>query len=93
VDAYDRLAGVTRRQQVSLARAGAPRERVTVIWTVSGPEDEAVEDKAERRRLALRRLLREAENQEAAPTDQDLAIALGVSRRTVIRDRKRIDRG
>jgi hypothetical protein len=49
VDAYDRLAGVTRRQQVSLARAGAPRERVTVIWTVSGPEDEAVEDKAERR--------------------------------------------
>jgi predicted DNA-binding transcriptional regulator YafY len=52
-----------------------------------------VEDKAERRRLALRRLLREAEDQEAAPTDQDLAIALGVSRRTVIRDRKRIDRG
>jgi hypothetical protein len=66
---------------------------VTVVWTASGPEDEAVEDKAERRRLALRRLLREAEDQEAAPTDQDLAIALGVSRRTVIRDRKRIDRG
>jgi len=92
VDAYDELAGVIRRQRVTLARAGAPRERVTIVWTVLGPEDEAVADKAERRRLALSRLLREAEEQDAAPTDQELASALGVSRRTVIRDRKRINR-
>ncbi len=93
VAAYDELAGVTRQQEATLARAGALRERVHVVWTVLGPEDEAVVDRAERRRLALRRLLREAEEQGAAPTDQDLAAALGVSRRTVIRDRKRIERG
>jgi biotin operon repressor len=34
----------------------------------------------------LRRLLAEAEAQGAAPTDDDLARALGISRRTVLRD-------
>jgi DeoR/GlpR family transcriptional regulator of sugar metabolism len=57
-----------------------------VSWTVSAPEDEAVVDKTLLRRQRLRRLLQQAENQGAAPTDDDLARALGVSRRTILRD-------
>jgi len=93
VAAHDNLTGAIRQQRVTLARLGAPQEKVSIVWTVSGPEDEAVEDKAERRRLALSRLLREAKEQGAAPTDQELASALGVSRRTIIRDRKALAEG
>ena len=50
------------------------------------PEDEAVSDKAQLRRQRLKRLLEQAESQGAAPTDDDLANALGVSRRTILRD-------
>ena len=57
-----------------------------VDWTISAPEDETLADKTERRRHRLRRLLQEAESQNAAPTDDDLARALGVSRRTILRD-------
>jgi len=102
VSAHDALTGMVRQQQATLARAGARQgraqeedERVDITWTVLGPEDEGIESRAERRQVALRRLLREAAAQGAAPTDQDLAAALGVSRRTVIRDRKilRIESG
>ena len=93
VSAHDRFAGVVRQQQVTLARADAPlgralgpQEQVTVTWTVCGPEDEAIQDARARRRFVLQRLLREAASQGAAPTDQALAQALGVSRRTVLRD-------
>ena len=93
VAAYDQLAGAPRRLSVTLARREAPLGRVLrpdeyvrVDWTISAPEDEAIADKAERRQYQLMRLLEQAENQNAAPTDEDLAQALGVSRRTILRD-------
>ena len=61
-------------------------EHVSVQWTVSAPEDDTIGDKAARRRYQLKRLLKEAERQNAAPTDDDLAKILGVSRRTILRD-------
>ncbi|NKQ37110.1 MAG: DUF1670 domain-containing protein [Chloroflexi bacterium] len=79
--------------QVKLARADAPLGRkltdadfVTVSWTIYTPEDDAVSGKTARRRRVLKRLLAEAQAQRAAPTDDDLAQALGVSRRTILRD-------
>jgi DNA-binding SARP family transcriptional activator/tetratricopeptide (TPR) repeat protein len=93
VEAYDRLAGIRRgataalaRQDVPLGRSLRQDEFVNVQWTLSAPEDEAIPDKAERRQYRLKRLLKEAEEQGAAPTDDDLARALGVSRRTILRD-------
>ncbi len=93
VAAHDRLTGTVRQAQVTLARVDAPlgrrlrpQDRVTVTWTVRGPEDEAIQDARTRRRFALQRLLREAASQGGAPTDRELAQALGVSRRTVLRD-------
>jgi hypothetical protein len=91
--AHDRLASAQRvisfklaRRSAPLGRALLPDEIVTVAWTVSAPEDEAITDKTKRRLYRLQRLLREAEAQNAAPTDDDLAQALGVSRRTILRD-------
>ena len=79
--------------QMRLARVDAPTGRplrddewVTVHWTVYAPEDDAIEHKVERRRHRLQRLLNEAEAQGAAPTVEDLAEALGVSRATIKRD-------
>jgi DNA-binding SARP family transcriptional activator/tetratricopeptide (TPR) repeat protein len=78
---------------VRLARTDAPlgrrlrdEEFVDVSWTVYAPDDEVVTGRAARRRHRLLRLLDEAARNGAAPTDDDLAEALGVSRRTVIRD-------
>ncbi len=83
----------TQRQTVTLARTDAPlgralgpKETVTVTWTVAAPEDLLIPNKAERRRKVLSRLLQEAAAQGGAPTDAELAQALGVSRRTVLRD-------
>jgi predicted DNA-binding transcriptional regulator YafY len=63
---------------------------VTVRWTMDdGAADASVlhqSGKAALRRHRLRRLLDEAAAQGAAPTDDELAAALGVSRRTVLRD-------
>jgi DNA-binding SARP family transcriptional activator len=91
--AYDTQAARRRFIEVSLARAEAPLgrtleagEHVSVTWTVDAPEDEAISGKTERRRHRLIRLLQEAERQGAAPTDDDLASALGVNRRTILRD-------
>ncbi len=85
--------GLGRVIQMRLARADAPTGRplredewVTVRWTVHAPEDDAIEHKVARRRHRLQRLLTEAEAQGAAPTVDDLARALGVSRATVKRD-------
>lgn len=83
--------------EVRLARADAPRgrtpapaERVPVRWTVDAGEADARvlqhAGKAGLRRHRLQRLLDEAAAQGAAPTDDELAAALGVSRRTVLRD-------
>jgi DNA-binding SARP family transcriptional activator len=93
VKAYDQMAGATRVVLVSLARQEVPLGRplredeyIDVKWTLSAPEDEAIADKSKRRQQRLIRLLDEAEKQGALPTDEDLAQALGVSRRTILRD-------
>ena len=88
----ERLAGRPRRS-VELARHDAPLgrtlrddERVVVRWTLHAPDDDAIADKGARRRHRLVRLIEEAAAAGAAPTDDDLAAALGVSRRTILRD-------
>ncbi|GIK71971.1 MAG: hypothetical protein BroJett021_09590 [Chloroflexota bacterium] len=91
--AYTELAGGPSSRTVRLARRETPLGRplsdadyVAVVWTPHAPEDTLIADKGDRRRAVLRRLLTEAAAQGAAPTDDDLATALGVSRRTVLRD-------
>jgi hypothetical protein len=99
VKAYDQLISKTANVvSVSLARKDVPLGRtlradeyVTVQWTVSAIEDDAIVDKTERRLSRLRRLLSEAEAQQASPTDEALAQALGVSRRTILRDMKTLN--
>ncbi|MGD9100760.1 MAG: DUF1670 domain-containing protein, partial [Anaerolineae bacterium] len=79
--------------QVRLPRADAPSGRplrddeyVSVTWTVAAPEDDAIAGKVARRQRRLSRLLQEAQEQGAAPTVDDLAAALAVSRPTLRRD-------
>jgi len=93
LNAYAHLVDAPRVITVSLARRDVPLGRtlrkdefVAVKWTVNTPEDESIVDKSERRRHRLKRLLAESAAQGAAPTDDDLAQALGVSRRTILRD-------
>ncbi|MBI4789261.1 MAG: DUF1670 domain-containing protein [Chloroflexi bacterium] len=80
-----------------LPRAGAPlgktlsaADYVQVRWTVDAGQSDADvlrrTGKAALRQFRLRRLLDEAHAQGAAPTDADLARALGVNRRTILRD-------
>jgi DNA-binding SARP family transcriptional activator/Tfp pilus assembly protein PilF len=88
------LEGQTWNQSaVRLPRADTPTGRplrddeyVTVTWTVTAPEDEAIEDSPKRRQAQLRRLMQEAADQGAAPTIGDLAAVLEVSEPTVRRD-------
>lgn len=93
VRAYDQLTNPSRVISVALARKDVPLGRalrddefVTVKWTINAADDESISDKSTRRQHRLKRLLNEAEKQNAAPTDDDLAQALGVSRRTILRD-------
>ncbi len=79
--------------EVSLAHVDAPTGRplqedewVVVRWTVAAPEDERIRNKTDRRRHRLQRLMEEAAQQQGAPTVDDLAQALGVSRATIKRD-------
>ncbi len=74
------------RMDVPLGRELAEEDFVEVTWTLSTPVDDRFRKKADRRRHILKRLAAEAEVQNAAPTDQDLADALGVSTRTIERD-------
>jgi len=74
------------KQGLPLGRAVAPTERVTVAWTLEDPGDALLADAAERRRTVVTRLVAEAAAQGASATDDDLAAALGVSRRTILRD-------
>lgn len=96
-EAFAQANAPTGRRTVRLARADAPLgialtddHKVDVVWTVdAGDSDVAVfeqEGKAGLRRHRLRRLLAEAQAQNAAPTDSDLAEALNVARRTIERD-------
>lgn len=93
VETHEAMTAGGRRKTVTLARQDAPLgrplaagEKVTLRWTLEAPEDATVTGKAPRRRYVLRRLLAEAEAAGAAPTDSDLADALGVSRHTILRD-------
>lgn len=82
-----------RRLALRLPRAGTPTGRplhdseyVTFTWTVDAPEDGAVTGGTGRRQARLERLLREAADQGATPTIDDLAAALAVSPPTIRRD-------
>ena len=63
---------------------------VEVIWTLDAEEPDAAllasEGKVALRRARLRRLLEEANEQGAVPTQDDLAHALGVTQRTIRSD-------
>jgi tetratricopeptide (TPR) repeat protein len=87
------VAGETVTASVQVAASDAPVGRPvrsgeyrTVRWTVTQPGDLLIAEGAARRSHILLRLAREAEAQGGAPTDADLAAALGVSRRTILRD-------
>lgn len=82
-----------RRTTAQIARADAPTgrpltpaDRISVTWTLETPEDLRLASGPERRRNVLARLLVEAQAQGGAPTAADLAQALDVSRRTILRD-------
>jgi DNA-binding SARP family transcriptional activator len=82
-----------RRITLSLPRADAPLGRplrddefVAVNWTLESSEDARLSGKVARRRARILRLLREAQDQGAAPRDEDLAGVLEVSLRTLRRD-------
>lgn len=84
-----------KRVRATLARVEAPTgrplrddERIEVVLTVDTPADGRAGDEKARRRRRLRRLLREAALQAAAPTVSDLAEVLDVSPTTVRRDLK-----
>jgi tetratricopeptide (TPR) repeat protein len=93
VSAHSRRLTWATPLSVELARCDAPLgrklrddERVRVQWTLHAPDDEAISDKGARRRHRLVRLLDEAAAAGGSPTDDALAAALGVSRRTILRD-------
>ncbi|MBI1299548.1 AAA family ATPase [bacterium] len=95
VAARDERAGIQRTQTVTLAgpsappgKTLAPEDKITLRWTIYAPEDDLFDDKSVRRRNVLARLIRQATAAGATPTDQDLADALGVTRRTILRDKK-----
>lgn len=75
-------------QQVTarMPQAGETGKTVTVEWTPFAPKDNQICGKVARRRHRLQRLLEEARQQGAAPTQRDLAEALGVGLRTIERD-------
>ena len=80
-------------ERVSVASTGAPGGRtldeadhVQVEWTISTPADERIEDRIERRRIRLLRLIHEAAEQGGSPTVEDLAEALESSSATIRRD-------
>jgi DNA-binding SARP family transcriptional activator/tetratricopeptide (TPR) repeat protein len=93
IEAAEEATVQERQISVRLPRASAPTGRplqddeyVTVTWTLSTPEDSAIGREVDRRRQRLLRLLRQAAEQGAAPTVDDLAEALQVSPPTIKRD-------
>ncbi len=59
---------------------------ITVRWTVSSPQDQAITSSTQRRQRRILRLTDEAVAQGAVARITDLAVALDVSERTVKRD-------
>lgn len=91
------LAAHEQQVQVQLVRMEVPAGRklvegdyVQVTWTLFKPGDERISHGSLRRQQVIRRLLTEAVAQGAMPTDDDLAQALHVSRRTILRDIQRL---
>ncbi len=87
----------TRTEQVQLVKADVPSGRrltdadyTAVTWTLTTVADELADSPAARRQQVIQRLLQEAAAQGTAPTDDDLAQALNVSRRTILRDRQAV---
>ena len=78
-------------RETPLGRPLVAADYCKIVWTVEAPEDAVFPEAAPRRQHILKRLLEEAAAQGAAPTDADLAEALGVSRRTVLRDAKALE--
>jgi len=74
-----------RRVDVALPRSGRGLA-VEVSWTTWLPADAAIPDKVERRRRQITRLVAEAGQAGAEPTQRHLAQALGVSERTLAQD-------
>ena len=81
---------------VSRHLPGLHGDQVYVKWTVdTGSADAALKNakgSITLRRTRLARLLKESQEQGAAPSNQELADALGISTRTVQRDRRKIER-
>jgi tetratricopeptide (TPR) repeat protein len=88
---WSRAQPVRRTVELPILEAPTGRplrhdELVAVTWTVEHADDHRVTDSATRRRQRTMRLLDEANAQGAAPTIEDLAEALRVSRSTIRRD-------
>ena len=90
-------ADLCLQQSARLVRVETPlsgprndEDFIDIVWTIAAPEDSLAGNKAAGRQQALQRLLREAEAQAARPTATKLADALGVSRRTILRDLKEL---
>ncbi len=74
------------RTATPLGRSLTPADYIDVTWTLHTPADDLITPAEARRRQIVARLIAEAQAQGATPTDSDLAAALGVSRRTILRD-------
>jgi DNA-binding SARP family transcriptional activator len=87
LDAMATTAGVRLvRAGTPLGRSLTPDDYVTITWTIATPADDLITPAEARRRAVIARLIAEAQAQGGIPTDDDLAAALGVSRRTILRD-------
>lgn len=74
------------REGVPTGRPLLQNEYTPVTWTLDAPGDRTITNKVARRQHRLLRLLREAREQDATPTIDDLARALEASPGTVKRD-------
>ena len=78
-------------KDVPLGRKLTAKDYTSILWTITDLEDQTISSTAKRRHHIIQRLIQEAEHQNATPTDQDLATALNVSRRTILRDMKTLN--
>jgi len=77
-------------QIYAMVRGAEMDDRVRILWTVDAGHSDALikerKGKVALRRQRIQRLLDEAEQQSADPTQEELATALGVSVRTIRSD-------
>jgi len=77
---------VLPRSDAPLGRGLSKAEHIEVTWTIHEPFDEQIEDRVERRRHQIKRLIDQARDQGASPTTKDLAGALDSGDATIRRD-------